>query len=175
MSKVQTGTGATSLRFVATMLAALSMGLSFAHVLEMPPRLRWSPELWMATTTFGGLYWLFGRVGAALDTGAIAAGLALAWTLRQERFAFRFALLGGFLFAAALVLWMALVAPANAAMAGWTPTTLPADFSAVRDRWESGHAVVAAVKLAGFSSLLLGLLLDVRAPGGRALGQEGRQ
>jgi hypothetical protein len=37
-------------------LAALSLGLSFAHVMEMPPRLSWAPRLWLDATTFGGLY-----------------------------------------------------------------------------------------------------------------------
>ncbi len=158
MSKTQVGAGAIGLRLVSILLPALSLGLSFAHVLEMPPRLRWPAELWMATTTFGGLYWLLGRVGAAIDTGAIAAGFALAWTLRPGRVAFQFALLGAVLLAAALGLWAVLVAPANAAMAGWTPRMVPAEFAAVRDRWESGHAVVAGAKLGGFLSLLLGLL-----------------
>jgi hypothetical protein len=154
-------------RLLAVLLAALSLGMSFAHVLEMPPRLRWAPELWMATTNFGGLYWLFGRVGGVIDVGAIAAAFILAYALRRERRAFRFSLSGALLLAAGLGLWAALVAPANAVMAGWVPATLPADFAAVRDRWEGGHTVVAIAKLAGFASLVLGLLLDGSLPGER--------
>ena len=145
------------------MLTALSLGMSFAHVLEMPPRLRWTPELWMATTNFGGLYWLFGRVGGVIDVGAVAAASVLAYALRRNhrnRPAFRCALSGALLFAAGLGLWAAVVAPANAVMAGWVPATLPVDFAAVRARWEGGHAAVAVAKLAGFASLVLGLLLD---------------
>src|SRR5215207_11225383 len=39
-------------RFITVMLVALSMALSFCHLMEMPPRLRWEPSLWMAATTF---------------------------------------------------------------------------------------------------------------------------
>lgn len=154
-------------RLLAVLLAALSLGMSFAHVLEMPPRLRWAPELWMATTNFGGLYWLFGRVGGVIDVGAIATAFILTYALRRERRAFRFALSGALLLTAGLGLWAALVAPANAVMAGWVPATLPANFAAVRDRWEGGHATVAIAKLAGFASLVLGLLLDGSLPGER--------
>ena len=153
-----------SFRLLAVLLAALSLGMSFAHVLEMPPRLRWTRELWMATTNFGGLYWLFGRVGGVIEVGAIAAAFVLAHAMRRERRAFRFALSGALLLAAGLGLWAVLVAPANAVMAGWVPERLPPDFAAVRGRWEGGHAAVAVAKLAGFASLVLGLLLDGSLP-----------
>ena len=62
------------LRLFTLLLAALSLGLSFCHLMEMPVRLRWEPELWMQTTNFGGLYFLFGRIGAAVsDTLPIGA------------------------------------------------------------------------------------------------------
>jgi hypothetical protein len=50
-----------------------------------------------------------------------------------------------------------LVAPANAVLATWTPGPLPADFAAVRWRWESGHMVVAALKALGLVALLTSL------------------
>ncbi|RVD46830.1 DUF1772 domain-containing protein, partial [Mesorhizobium sp. M8A.F.Ca.ET.023.02.2.1] len=49
-------------------IAALSLGPSFAHVLESVPRLiRWSPALWREATVFNGQFLLFAIIGAPLD------------------------------------------------------------------------------------------------------------
>lgn len=72
--------------------------------------------------------------------------------------AFRFAIAATVLYAAALAVWFGLVNPANAVLAAWTPGPIPADFDAVRLRWEIGHMVAAACKLAGFLSLAFALL-----------------
>ena len=41
-------------------IAALSLGPSFAHVLESLPRLsQWSPELWRETTVFNSQFWAY--------------------------------------------------------------------------------------------------------------------
>jgi hypothetical protein len=39
-----------------------------------------------------------------------------------------------------------------AALSGWTPATLPADWTRFRDRWEFGHAVHAALFALGFGA-----------------------
>lgn len=43
--------------------------------------------------------------------------------------------------------------PVNAEIAAWTASTLPADWPAYRDRWETAHAVSAA--LSGVALLVL--------------------
>lgn len=145
-------------RLAALILAALSLGPSFAHLLERPPRLAWPPELWMATTSFGSQYAWFGRVGAILDPATILVLALLAWLTRRRRPAFVAASVGFFLFGAALACWALIVQPMNLAMAGWTPGQVPADFEAVRARWEVGHAMVAALKLAGLVAVAVAVL-----------------
>jgi hypothetical protein len=146
-------------RFAALLLAALSLGPSFAHALEAPPRLlEWSPQLWREATVFGGQYVLFGLVGGPLDVLSILVLAVLAFLLRGDRDARVPAVAAMLLYAAALGAWALVVAPANTVLAGWTPGPLPADFAAVRDRWETGHLVVAALKLAGFSALATAIL-----------------
>jgi hypothetical protein len=51
-----------------------------------------------------------------------------------------------------------IVAPANAILATWQPGPLPADFYAIRNRWEGGHMVVAALKMCGFIAVALSAL-----------------
>lgn len=141
-------------------ISALSLGPSFAHVLEAPPRLTvWSPDLWRETTVFNGQFALFAKVGAPLDIGAILASALLAYLLAADRPAFWFALAGACLMAGALAAWFLIVAPANAVLATWQAGPIPPDFDAVRWRWETGQMVVAAIKLLGFAAICAATLL----------------
>lgn len=142
------------LKPVALLIAALSLGASYAHLLEAPPRLHdWPPELWREATVFHGQYAYFAIIGAPVDVAAIVLLTVLAWLARFERPTFWFAVIGAGLFLAGLLAWAAIVAPANAVLATWRPGPIPADFEAVRIRWEVGHMIVAALKLGGFLSL----------------------
>ncbi|TPK62286.1 DUF1772 domain-containing protein [Mesorhizobium sp. B2-4-19] len=144
---------------LTAMVAALSLGPSFAHVLESAPRLtQWSPALWRETTVFNGQFLLFAVIGAPLDIAAIACPGLLAWLLREDRPAFWFALAAALLYALSLVLWFVLVKPANDVLATWVPGPIPDGFEAIRLRWETGHMAVTAFKTAGFISLALALL-----------------
>ncbi|MEI9414702.1 DUF1772 domain-containing protein [Mesorhizobium sp. Cs1321R2N1] len=140
-------------------IAALSLGPSFAHVLESVPRLtRWSPALWREATVFNGQFLLFAIIGAPLDVAAVACPGLLAWLLREDRPAFWFALGATLLYALSLVLWFVLVKPANNVLATWVPGPIPDNFEAIRLRWETGHMVVMAAKAVGFVSLVVALL-----------------
>jgi hypothetical protein len=142
---------------VTVTLAGLSLGPSFAHALEAPPRLSvWPPELWIDATVRHGQFALFRLVGAPVDVAAILAAAALAF-LHRKAPGFRWTAAGAVLLLAGLIAWFAIVAPANSVLATWRPGPTPADFASVRDRWEAGHMVVAALKLAGFVCLTLGV------------------
>jgi hypothetical protein len=143
----------------AVLLAALSLGPSFAHVLEAPPRLSvWTPELWRETTVFNRQFVLFLAVGAPLDLAAIIVAALFAYLLRGETSAFRFALAGTSLLILALAAWFTLVSPANSILATWKPGPIPVDFEAVRRRWETGHMVVAALKALGLAAICIAAL-----------------
>lgn len=140
-------------------VAALSLGPSFAHVLEAAPRLAvWSAELWREATVFNGQFRLFAPVGAVLDIAAILMPAVLAYLLRGDRPASTYALAAAVLYAAALVTWFAWVRPANNILATWQPGPIPADFDEIRLRWETGHMAVAALKFGGFVSVALSMV-----------------
>lgn len=149
-----------SWRLLTLLLAALSMALSFCHLMEMPVRLSWPPELWIQTTTFGGLYALFGRVGAVIDVSAVAAAAVLVVLTRSRPLPRRLSAAGALLLAGGLGLWFAVVAPMNAVMAGWVPGPIPDGFDSVRSQWELGHVAIALVKLAALAALLLSVLVE---------------
>jgi hypothetical protein len=142
-------------------IAALSLGPSFAHVLEAPPRLaQWSPELWREATVFNGQFRFFALVGAPLDVGVILVTAIQTYLLRNEPLAFWIALCGSALFAVSLIVWWTWVAPANSVLATWKPGPIPTDFNTIRLRWETGHIVIASVKLAGFIAVCVAILIS---------------
>lgn len=150
---------------LAATIAALSLGPSFAHVLESAPRLGvWSPQLWRETTVFNGQFRLFAVVGAPIDIAAILCPALLAYLLWPDRLASGYAMAATALFAFALAVWALRVAPANSVLAIWQPgQPIAADFNAIRWRWESGHMAVAALKFIGFVALMLSIVSIRRA------------
>ena len=148
-------------RFVAVILAALTLGLGFCHLMQLPSRLGWDQYLWVGSTVQGGLYALFGSVGALIGLAAIVVLFLLAYFVREHgRPGFGLSVTAAVLYAAAFVLWWVLVYPANAELAKWVTGPVPADWVTYRDRWEWGHAVIALTELAGFAALVLAVLAD---------------
>lgn len=144
---------------LAAIVGALSLGPSFAHVLESVPRLTlWSPDLWRETTVFNQQFRMFAIAGAVLDIAAIICPIALAYVLWGDRPASAYALSAAVLYAVALMTWFLWVRPANNVLATWAPGPIPVDFEQIRLRWETGHMAVAAIKLGGFVALVLSLL-----------------
>jgi hypothetical protein len=143
------------------MLAALTFGLGFCHLMQLPSRLDWDQYLWVGSTVQGGLYALFGSVGALIFVANVIALALLAYFVREHgRPGFRFALAAAGLFALALVLWWVLVYPVNVELAKWIDGPVPSDWTSYRARWEWGHAIISLVELAGFAALIGSVLAD---------------
>ena len=149
-------------RLLTLLLVALSMALSFCHLMEMPVRLSWEPILWMETTNFGGLYYLFGSVGAVIDVAAILAAAILCFLVRRKLPSFYFTVVGAALMAIGLAVWFTFVAPMNAIMATWAPGSIPTEFIPVHNQWEYSHAVIALIKIGGLSAIFISVLADTR-------------
>jgi hypothetical protein len=145
--------------FLALLVMALSLGPSFAHLLEAPPRLTaWSPQLWREATVLNGQFLYFAIVGAPLDIGAILLGAVVTFVIRHKRPAVWLAMAATVLFATSLATWFAVVAPMNAILAQWGPGPIPDNFEAVRNQWETGHIVISAIKAVGLSCMIAGVL-----------------
>lgn len=147
------------LHFITTMLASLSMAMAFAHLLEMPPRLEWDASLWIGTTVEGGVFRLFGSVGAVIETTTWVLALALAFSLRHVPGpAFRLTVAGAALLIAAYAIWWLFVFPADQVHVTWTPEAYPPDWERWRDQWEYAHAVRAVLLILGLAALVLSAL-----------------
>ena len=74
----------TGIRFTAILLAALTLGMGFCHLMQLPARMGWDQYLWVGSTVQGGLYRLFGSIGAVIDVAAVIALALLAYFVREH-------------------------------------------------------------------------------------------
>jgi hypothetical protein len=120
-------------RFVALLLAALTLGMGFCHLMQLPARMGWDQYLWVGSTVQGGLYSLFGSIGAIIYVAAVIVLALLTYFVREHgRPGFRLALTALLLSALALVLWWVLVYPVNVELAKWVNGPVPSDWTSYR-------------------------------------------
>ena len=136
--------------WVATItLTALLLGTSFAHLLELPAKMRYDAELYVRLQTSLYTHWGPPGVGGFLEPAAILAVIVLAALLRHDQTLRRpvvGAAIGLLLAFPAVFFWR--VAPANAVF--WRAASsgvIPPDWAAWRLQWETGHALRFALHL----------------------------
>ena len=71
-----------SLSLLTLVLAALGLAPGAAHLLEMPVKLGYTPELYATVTRT--LYAFFGSAGAAIQIAGLASAAVLAFVFRQR-------------------------------------------------------------------------------------------
>jgi hypothetical protein len=147
------------LKYVALILAALTFAPAFAHLAEMPAKLKLDGEAWYATQ------FLYQGWGAWLGPIEGVTLLVTAWWLWEAR-SHRPAL-ATLTIALASYVGMQLCFwffnfPVNAAVASWNSATLPADWFAYRARWEWSHAARAVLAFIAFVCLLRAALVGQR-------------
>jgi uncharacterized membrane protein len=155
------------IRLAALTLTGLTLGMSFAHVLEMPAKLAYPPDLYVALQN--SLYVSFGppNVGAFVEPGAIVAVVILAYLVRRRRTGFWLTAVAALcLLLAFPVVFFLFTDPANSVFHAARPASVPADFARYRDQWEYSHAARFVLHLAGFMLLALSVLRRPRASRG---------
>lgn len=142
---------------LSLLLVALTMGLEFAHTLELGPKLNYPPELYLRLHT--SLYAWFGPpLGAGIWLGAIVAGGVLTWMVRRRR---SVRLLTGAAVALELVAlanYFAFVEPVNVRFRALAPGQVPSDFTTLRAQWEYGHVLGFALFTVAFLLLVISLV-----------------
>ena len=147
------------LQLATVLLAALSLTMESAHVLELPQKLQYGAQLYSAVNT--SLYRYFAYVGAVYQIGAIVAALALAYGMRGQRVAFKWSAAGAACLVLAFFAWLAVVAPVNGQVADalrTAPESVPPLWMELRARWEGGHALGFVLQLVGLSALIWSVL-----------------
>jgi hypothetical protein len=148
-------------RFVTIIFAALVMGTSFAHTLELPAKINYDAALW--TTLQQSLYWGFGNIGGYFEAATVfLAAPVLTFLVRKRRPAFQWTLVGTICFAFAFfVVFLMFTEPMNREFAQWTLQSIPADWTQVRNQWEFSHMARFVLHLTGLSALLISVLVEI--------------
>jgi hypothetical protein len=131
---------------------ALILGLAFAHLAELPGKLRLDGPTWL--TVQQNLYIGFGRLAAVAEPLGILMAWILVFMLRGYRSSFRLALLAAACTTVGLVEWALVVSPMNTLLNGWSVASLPPNWTACREQWELGHALHAILFGVAFCALL---------------------
>ncbi|HEX3863885.1 MAG TPA: hypothetical protein VHY35_19555 [Stellaceae bacterium] len=148
-----------TLRFLNMLFVALTFGLTWCHVMEIPGKLRLDGSRWLDVQH--NLYVAFGPpLGAPIEIAAIALCWLVYFLVRRRGPAAGWTLAAACCTTIGLGLWFWLVAPMNAVIAGWTTEGLPADWASVRNQWEAGQAAHAVMFGVGFGSLVAALLTE---------------
>src|SRR4051812_48185064 len=75
--------------FIVLLLAALLIGTTFAHMLEMPAKLALDGPQWVHLQQ--SLYRAFASIGGAVEIAAVVAAAIYAYLIRDQRLAFQLA------------------------------------------------------------------------------------
>ena len=134
--------------FATLVLTALTMGLEFAHVLEWPQKQDYPGTLYVRLQE--SLYLWFGNLGGVLYVLAVLATVVLAVLLRRERGQRGPVAVAAGLQVVALITFLTIIYPVNLRLPVNSAGTVPADWTALRDRWELGHTIGFVLFIASF-------------------------
>lgn len=144
-----------AVQLLTIVLAALCLVPAGAHLFALPGKIGLAAEAYL---TVQQIYRGWALFGIAIFATIASAGV-LALLSRSQPLAMWLAVAGGLLIAATLVVFFLFVFPGNQATENWT--MLPANWEALRTRWEYGHAVNAGVTLLAFVALVSSALVWV--------------
>lgn len=147
-----------TLRFVSLFCAALAVGLTVTHDLEIPGKQMLDGAGWLAVqhTFYGG----FAIVGGVAEVLGLISTVILLYLLRKRPGAFVLTLVAAICFAGMLIVFAVGNNPLNLQIMAWTPATLPATWQQTRDAWDSFHAISSALATLALILLLIATLRD---------------
>ncbi len=135
------------------------MGLTVTHDLEIPGKQLLSGAAWLQVqhTFYGG----FAIVGGVAEVLGLILTVILLSLLRSHRVAFVLTTIAALCFVGMLAVFFFGNNPINQQVVTWTPQTLPPDWGATRDAWDSFHATSSALAVFAFTALLIAILHDI--------------
>ena len=140
------------LAFFAVGLTGVSAGVAFAHLLELPNKMKLSADNYLQVQQT--LYEGFGQILGPIELGAGLSAIALTVLWRKQPLPFRFGVAASICIATALAIWQFHNGPVNTEVDGWTLSSLPTNWMTYRDRWEYAHAARAGFYILGLSALI---------------------
>jgi hypothetical protein len=150
-----------ALRWISQLATAVPLAATIAHVLELPNKFTLDGPLWLAVQQ--SLYRGWGPFIGPFEIVAVLATWLLAYLVRGRRPAVGLTLAAALCLTAMVAVFFLFNAPVNAAFAGWTAETLPADWPDYRRQWELGHAIAFVLALIAFCTLLRAAFVEACA------------
>src|SRR5438552_17777116 len=145
--------GLRLLRFSSIMSTAVTMSAAFAHLMELPAKMRYEGSLYVRLHRT--LYPNFGRTaGPAEAISVITTGVLAFWLRVRRRNGFPLTAAAAGSLAAAHALFWALVNPANTTMSSWPLDAIPPEWTRWRYQWEYTHAVRAILVTGALGTLV---------------------
>jgi hypothetical protein len=139
-------------QFAAILFTALMLAPGAAHLFALPNKIGLARDDYFITQqVYRGWAILGLLIFAALLSNAV-----LAYLVRDQDRPFLFALLSALAIFATLVIFFVWVFPGNQATDNWT--SIPANWEALRSRWEYGHAASAIVSILALCSTTLSVV-----------------
>lgn len=164
MSIVDGSTAIRATQFVAILLQVLVVGAFWGSWIGLS---RFMDTLTPATFVEVGHVMMDGYgpiMSVLMPVTLLATLVAGALTYKRNRLAGILILVGFVCVAVATATTLIVNVPIDEMMAGWTASTLPADWTQIRDRWEAYHTARTFVTLGGLTATLAGSLLPAGRP-----------
>jgi hypothetical protein len=139
-------------QFFAVVLTALAVVPAGAHLFELPNKIDLPRDAYLVVQGVYAGWALFGIV----DLAALVMNVVLAVRLRRQPPAVYFAAVAAVCFVVFFAIFFPWTFTANQATANWT--TLPDNWSGLRQEWEYSHAVNAVVMLIALCSVTLAVI-----------------
>jgi hypothetical protein len=146
-------------RFVTILLVALTLGLSFAHTLEIPAKMLYEGDLYMTIQRTLYAASTPPNIGGFVEPAAIIATVILCVAVRRRKRAFWLTATAAVaLLLAFPVVYFIFVEPVNEILR--TTSAIPANWTELRIHWETGQAARGLLQLIALSLLLLSVLFE---------------
>jgi hypothetical protein len=146
-------------QFMTIILAALTAGSAYCHVLELPAKMGYDATFYMRLNT--SLYWGFGHIAGFIEAATVfVAAPMLLFFLRKRKLAFQWALAGTISLALAFIVFLVFTEPMNRNIFQWLTESVPADWTRVRNQWEYSHLARFILQLIGLCALQLSVFVE---------------
>ncbi len=143
-------------QFLAVVLMGVQLGVSYAHFMQMPGKLSLPLDCYILVQNQVISY----RVKLAFIEIPSLVSTALATILiRRQRLVFWLTLIGLVCMILMWLVWALFIQPINQQIDGWTPATVPSNWTDLRYQWHFYHLVRLGIASLGMAALTLSLLV----------------
>jgi hypothetical protein len=141
-----------AIRTIALIIAFLATTEPIAHLLELPGKLSLDGPLWLSVQQH--LYRGWNEFFGPVEIVALLCCVALFLLSRRDSEHRSAYLIAGVCYLSMMLYFFLFNDWVNNLLSTWTATTLPADWTTYRLKWETGHALAALFSVIAFATLL---------------------